>query len=53
MSTTITGLTLASVLGTVGCAQAIARHDLFERSDSRIGRIGDRARQDSNLRPPA
>ena len=35
---TISALVVASALMTVGCANAFARHDLFERSDMRIGR---------------
>ena len=34
----ISGLALASVLMSVGCAQAFARHDLFERSGSQLQR---------------
>lgn len=45
MNATISGLFLASALMTVGCAQAIARHDVFERSDSRIGRVVETARR--------
>jgi hypothetical protein len=45
MKITISGLLLASALMAVGCAQAIARHDVFERSDSRIGRAVETARR--------
>ena len=45
MRITIVGVFLASAFMTVGCAQAIARHDLFERSDSRIGRVVGTARR--------
>jgi len=38
MNITISGLILASALMTVGCADAIARHDLFERGDIRLQR---------------
>ena len=44
MSITISGLVVASALMTVGCANAFARHDLFERSDMRIGRAVSTAR---------
>jgi hypothetical protein len=44
MNIIIRGLILASALTTVGCAHAIARHDLFERSDIRIGRAVSTAR---------
>jgi hypothetical protein len=45
MSITIRGLFLVSALMTVGCAQAIARHDVFARSDTRIGRAVETARR--------
>ncbi|MGH9256151.1 MAG: hypothetical protein ACRD3C_16445 [Vicinamibacterales bacterium] len=44
MNMTIRGLLVASVLMTVGCANAIARHDLYERSDIRIGSAVSAAR---------
>jgi len=52
MKITISGLVLTSVLMTVGCASAIARHDLFERSDSRIGRMVETARRTCQQRQP-
>lgn len=45
MKITIRGLFLASALMTVGCANAIARHDLFERGDIRIERMFETARR--------
>jgi len=51
MRIAIRGLFLASILMTVGCAQAIARHDLFERSDSRIGRAVETARRTCQQQP--
>ena len=42
---TISGLALASVLMSVGCAQAFARHDLFERGNARIERAVETARR--------
>ena len=44
MNITISGLVVASALMTVGCANAFARHDLFERSDMRLGRAVSTAR---------
>lgn len=44
MNSTICGLVVASALMTVGCANAIARHDLFERGDIRIERAVSTAR---------
>jgi hypothetical protein len=44
MKITIIGLLLASALVTFGCAEAIARHDVLERSDVRIGRVVEGAR---------
>ena len=52
MSITIRGLVLASALMNVGCAQAFARHDLFERSDFRIGRVLESARRTCQERQP-
>ena len=46
-------LVLASALMAVGCAQAIARHDIFERTDSRIGRMLETARQMCQRQQPA
>jgi hypothetical protein len=37
---------------TVGCAQAIARHDLFARSDIRIGRVVETARKACQQQQP-
>ena len=46
-------LVLASALMAVGCAQAIARHDIFERTDSRMGRVVETARQMCQRQQPA
>ena len=48
----ISGLALASVLMSVGCAQAIARHDLFEGSDSRLQRAVQTARRTCQAQQP-
>jgi hypothetical protein len=45
MNMTINGLLLASALISVGCAQTIARHDLFERGDIRIERAVEAAQR--------
>ena len=45
LNITIGGLILTSALMTVGCAQAFARHDLFERSDTRLQRAVQTARR--------
>jgi hypothetical protein len=45
MNITIGGLLLMSTVMIVGCANAIARHDIFERSDTRIGRAFETARK--------
>ena len=52
MNITISGLALASVLMSVGCAQAFARHDLFERSDSRLQRALQTARRTCQEQQP-
>jgi len=52
MTISIIGLLLGSALVTVGCAQAIARHDLFERSDFRIERVVESARRTCQERQP-
>lgn len=52
MNTTINGLLLASALISVGCAQAIARHDLFERGDIRIARAVETARRTCREQQP-
>ena len=52
MNVTISGLIVASALMTVGCANAFARHDLFERSDMRIGRAVSTARQTCQEQQP-
>jgi hypothetical protein len=55
----ISGLLLATALMAAGCTQAIARHDVFERSDVRIGQSLESARrtcqgrQPNNARPSA
>lgn len=46
------GLFLASVLITASCAQTFARHDVFERSDSRIGLAVSTARRTCQARQP-
>jgi hypothetical protein len=48
----ISGLALASVLMSVGCAQAFARHDLFERSDTRLQRAVQTARRTCQEQQP-
>ena len=52
MTITLRGLVLASALMTIGCAQAIARHDVFERTDNRIGRQVDTARRTCQQQQP-
>ena len=52
MNITISGLALASVLMSVGCTQALVRHDVFERSDSRIGRAVETARRTCQQEQP-
>ena len=52
MKTIIRGLFLAAALMTVGCAQAIARYDVFERSDSRFGRAVETARRTCQQEQP-
>jgi hypothetical protein len=52
MKITIGGLFLASVLMTSGCAQTFARHDVFERSDNRIGRAVETARRTCQEQQP-
>jgi hypothetical protein len=52
MRIAIRGLFLASILMTVGCAQAIARHDVFERSDGRIAQAVETARQTCRQQQP-
>jgi hypothetical protein len=49
---TITGLILASAFMTVGCTQAFARHDLFERSDIRLQRVVQTARHTCQEQQP-
>jgi hypothetical protein len=49
---TIGGLLLALALMAVGCAQAMARHDVLEGSDSRIGRAVETARRTCQERQP-
>ena len=48
----IRGFILGSALMAVGCTQALARHDVFERSDVRIGRSLDSARRTCQQRQP-
>ena len=52
MKITICGLFLASTVMTTSCAQAIARHDVFERSDSRIERAVETARRTCQEQQP-
>jgi len=52
MKITIGGLVLASALMAVGCANAIARHDLFERGDTRIARTVEAARRTCQEQQP-
>jgi len=49
---TISALILASAFMTVGCAQAFARHDLFERSDIRLQRAVHTAGQTCQEQQP-
>ena len=51
MNITIRGLLVASALMTVGCANAIARYDVFERSDIRLGRAVSTARLNQKQQP--
>jgi hypothetical protein len=53
MSITLNGLLVASAVMTVGCANAIARHDLFERTDIRIARAVSTARLRCQQQQPA
>jgi hypothetical protein len=46
-------LVLASALMAAGCAQAIARHDIFERTDSGIGRVVETAQRMCQRQQPA
>jgi hypothetical protein len=48
----ISALFVASALMTVGCAHAIARHDLFERGDIRIERMVTTARRTCRAQQP-
>jgi hypothetical protein len=52
MSITIAGLLLVSTIMSVGCANAIVRHDLFQRSDTRIGRMLETARKACRAQQP-
>ena len=52
MNITISGLILASALTTFGCAQAFARHDLFERSDNRLQRAVQTAQRTCQEQQP-
>ena len=52
MKITICGLFLASTVMTTSCAQAIARHDVFERSDNRIERAVETARRTCQEQQP-
>jgi hypothetical protein len=48
----MSGLLVSSALLTAGCANAIARHDFFERSDIRIERAVEAARRTCQERQP-
>jgi len=48
----ISGLALASVLMSVGCAQALARHDLFERSGIQLERAVQTAKRTCQEQQP-
>ena len=48
----LAGLILASALMAVGCTHAIVRHDVFERSNVRIGRSLESARRTCQERQP-
>jgi hypothetical protein len=50
---TIKGLILASAFMTVGCTQAIARHDFLERGDMRIERVVETARRTCREQQPS
>jgi hypothetical protein len=52
MKTTIGGLLLVSTILSVGCANAFARHDLFQRSDTRIGRVIETTRKACRAQQP-
>ena len=52
MKITISGLILASAIISVGCAQAIARHDLIERGDIRLQRAVQTARRTCQEQQP-
>jgi hypothetical protein len=52
LNVTIRGLILASALMAVGCADAIARADRFERGDFRIERAVKTARRTCQERQP-
>jgi hypothetical protein len=52
MNITIGGLLLLSTIMTVGCANAISRHDVFERSDTRIGRVLETTRKACRQQQP-
>ena len=53
MQITLRVLVLASTLMAVGCAQAMARHDVLQRTDSRIGRMVETARRTCQQQQPA
>ena len=52
MNISISGLILASAFMTVGCTQAIARHDLFERGDIQLQRAIQTARRTCQEQQP-
>jgi hypothetical protein len=52
MNTSIVGVVLASALITVGCAGALARHDLIERADIRIERVVETAGRTCRAQQP-
>ena len=52
MKTTIAGIALASIVMSIGCAGAIARHDLFERGEARVQRAVETARRTCRQQQP-
>ena len=52
MNSTLLGLIVGSTVVSIGCAQTIARHDLFERSDARVARAIESARRTCQDRQP-
>ena len=52
LNITISGFILALTVMTAGCAQAFARHDLFERSDVQLQRAVQTARRTCQEQQP-